>query len=190
MFTGIVERAKVASAQKRGPVQRVRIGKPHGWKLAEGESVAVDGICSTVVALSGASFDVEYMLETLSRTTARSFARGTEVNVERSLTFGDRVHGHFVAGHVDACGRVEEANKGVLSVTVPRPLMRFIAPKGSITVNGVALTVTTKSGAGFSVALIPYTLAHTNLGTLARGDSVNIEIDLLARYMDVLLKKR
>ena len=158
--------------------------------MTEGESVAVDGICSTVVALSGASFDVEYMRETLSRTTARSFVRGNTVNVERSLTFGERVHGHFVAGHVDACGRVRAAARGVLAVSVPKPLMRFVAPKGSITVNGVALTVTKKTHTVFSVAFIPYTLAHTNLGALKEGDSVNIEADLIARYMDVLLKKR
>jgi len=139
---------------------------------------------------TAAFFEVQYVPETLSKTTVGSFALGTRVNLERSLTLNEYVDGHLVAGHVDARGRVTGAKKGIVSVMVPTSLMRFVAKKGSIALNGVALTVVSRSSDSFSVAIIPYTAAHTNLGSLKIADEVNVEIDLIARYLDALGKKR
>lgn len=190
MFTGIIQAsAKVAASEKSGACVRVRIEKPRGWKLALGQSVAVDGICSTVTKQRAKFFDVEYMPETLSKTTAGEFAIGRVVNLERSLTLRDFVDGHLVMGHVDATGTVVEKNNNTEEFSLPLSLMRFVAVKGSITINGVALTVIGKKKRSFSVALIPFTITHTNLGALKRGVAVNIEVDLIARYLDSLLKK-
>ncbi len=191
MFSGIVETTtRVRSARMRGGHRAVALKTPRGWRLKRGQSVAIDGICSTVVSIGKGVFSVEYMQETLDKTTAAQFVPGYAVNLERSLGAGSRIDGHFVTGHVDARGTVQSIRGNVLTVRVPRALARFVATKGSITVNGVALTVTHAEAERFSVALIPYTLAHTTLGQLVRGGEVNVEIDLLARYLDALLKKR
>ena len=182
MFTGIVEEAaKVASAEIRGACKRVRIQKPRGWKLSNGQSMSIDGICSTVVSFGKNSFDVEYMPETLSKTTAGYFARGSVVNLERSLRYGDRIEGHLMQGHVDGRMRIgaiiEIGRSRELVVAVPSALEKRIALHGSIALNGVSLTVAQKRGHTIVVALIPHTIAHTNLGLLSVGDRVNIEFD-------------
>jgi len=124
------------------------------------------------------------------KTTAGSFVKGVRVNIERSLTLRDYIDGHLVAGHVDARGSVIRVHQGILSISVPKPLSRFIAEKGSVAVNGVALTVVSRKANVFSVAIIPYTEEHTNLGALVQGDVVNVEVDMVARYLDALGKKR
>ena len=169
-----------------GKCKRVQIEKPRGWKLDLGESISVDGICSTVASDGKHNFEVEYMPETLSKTTASSFAKNAELNLERSLVYGDRIHGHFVSGHVDTKVRIlnieKKGRSSAIRFQLPRMLSRYVVARGSIAVNGVSLTIARKDRASFSVALIPHTLKVTNLGTLKVGDMVNIECDMMARY--------
>ncbi|RJQ33562.1 riboflavin synthase [Candidatus Parcubacteria bacterium] len=187
MFSGIIEeQATIAHATMEGKCKRVQVQKPRGWKLSLGESVSIDGICSTVAAIGKYYFYAEYMPETLSKTTAASFEKNRMVNLERSLRFGDRIHGHFVAGHVDATTKILHIEKNGrsrrISFALPRSLSRYVVERGSVAINGVSLTVAAKDGASFMVALIPHTLKITNLGALKKGDAVNIECDMLARY--------
>jgi riboflavin synthase len=183
MFTGIVTAtSKVTSAQKRGKEKRVGITIPRGWRLKKGESVAIDGICTTVVAMSRSVFEVDYMQTTVAKTTAGGFKKGRVVNLERPLAYRGRVDGHFVLGHVDGRGMVQQVKNQKVKIKIPKDFAQYVTPRGSITVNGVALTVAAAQGNLVTVALIPYTASHTNLGTLKKGDWVNIEIDLLARY--------
>ena len=194
MFAGIIQKtAAIQAVATQGEGRVVRITKPAGWKLKAGVSVAVDGICSTVVRTDRATFTVEYMPETLRCSTARFFKRSSLVNLERSLLFGAPIDGHFVQGHVEGTAKVARiaarGNSRDLTLRIPRALVRFIATKGSITINGVALTVARMRGSECTVALIPYTLAHTDLGALETGDHVNLETDLLARYLAQLVKK-
>lgn len=189
MFSGIVQAtSKVVSVSQGGRVRRVRIQKPRAWRLSDGQSIAVDGICSTVVSYGRTYFDVEYMPETMTKTTASLFARGAALNLERSLVYGDRIDGHLVQGHVDAKARVvsllKKGRSRELSFILPRPLVGKIALHGSIAVNGVSLTVARLAKSVCTVALIPHTLEKTNLGELKKGNFVNIELDrtpLLAR---------
>lgn len=188
MFTGITERTgKVKKVAMRGKALAVSVEKPGSWGLTKGQSVMLDGICSTVVSKDEKTFVVEFMPETLRKTTAERFRAGAVLNLERSLTLKTLLDGHIVQGHVDAKAKVvsiqKEGNSRLMTVEVPRELVRFIAPRGSVTLNGVALTVAKRSGTKVTVALIPFTLSHTNLGALAKGDFVNLETDLLARYL-------
>ncbi len=187
MFTGIIEktgRVKAVLSQHQGI--RVRIEKPRGWKLVLGQSISIDGICSTVVAKSATTFEVDYMPETILKTTARAMTEDSVVNLERSLVYGARIDGHFVLGHVDAEAAVRDitaqGSSRLISLHLPSALTRYVALHGSITVDGVALTVARLKSRTCTVALIPHTLTHTNLGLIAIGDGVNIEVDYLARY--------
>lgn len=187
MFSGIIEaQGKIITIEVLGKCKRVRMQKPRSWKLARGESISVDGICSTVVAKSVASFDVEYMPQTLSKTIARLYKKGSIVNLERSLQYGDRLHGHFVAGHVDTTSRVvnieRKGRSRLISIKTYASISEYIVPRGSIAVNGVSLTVAKKNNGFFTIALIPHTLALTNLSKLSVGVFVNVEVDMLARY--------
>lgn len=188
MFTGIIEKtAVIRSTRDATGIRRVEIDKPTGWKLTKGQSVAVDGVCSTVVAITARSFFVEYMAETLSKTTMGSRTKGTRVNLERSLTLTTLLDGHLVQGHVDTAAPITAISPSGASthitLTLPKPLIRYVAPRGSITIHGVSLTVARMRGVTVTVALIPHTLAHTTLGTLRVGDFVNVETDLVARYL-------
>jgi len=193
MFTGIIEaKARIRAAEKKDGL-KVRIEKPKGWKLTKGQSISVDGICTTVETIGRDAFSATYMPETLRVTTASDFTMGTIVNLERSLKVGDRLDGHFVQGHVDCLGIVKEiqirgASKEI-RIGIPRVHAKFIAPKGSITVNGISLTVAARTIDSFTVAIIPHTFMHTTLGTLAKGSAVNIETDLIARHLAVLRGK-
>jgi len=170
----------------RGKCRRVEIQTPQEWKLAVGESVNIDGICSTVVAHGRGMFAVEYMPETLSKTTAATWLPRHVVNLERSLKWQGRIHGHFVAGHVDARGVIadilKQGRSRVLSIKISHALRKFVAPRGSISIDGASLTIARIVSGRIEVALIPHTLRATNLGTLKQGDVVNIECDLLTRY--------
>lgn len=188
MFTGIIQSTStVHSAINRGAVHAVRIKTPKRWKIVLGQSIAVDGICSTVVNITNGFFEVEYMPETLSKTTAHLFKKNSVLNLERSLTLKSLMDGHMVMGHVDAESVVlgvdtkEQATS--LTIQVPKTLTKYIAPQGSITINGVSLTISKQDGVRVTVALIPYTLLHTNLGLLKINDRVNTEVDLFARYI-------
>jgi riboflavin synthase len=188
MFTGIITATqKVQRTARRGGGLVVRIGKPSGWKLTRGESVAVDGICSTVAGIGANYFEVEYMPETLAKTTASRFTKGDVVNLERSLRVGARLGGHLVQGHVDAVGEIQKVQRAgssrVFTIRYPVHLRKFIAPKGSVAVNGMSLTMVKMGKNWFTVSLVRYTLQHTNLGILASGAKVNIEVDVFARYL-------
>lgn len=194
MFTGIIRAtAVVKKVGERRLGRLVAVAAPRGWKFEKGASIAVDGICSTVVRQGNGFFEVAYMPETLRATTAESFAKRTIVNLEQPLKIGGTLDGHFVQGHVDGVATVARIalRGGSREITfhIPRELGKFIAYKGSITINGVALTVARAKGSECTVALIPYTLAHTNLGALKVGDHANVEIDLIARYLAKLKGK-
>lgn len=188
MFTGIIEkRTRILSVEKKGGMVRVRVSKPSAWKLKDGQSVSIDGICSTVVSHRAASFDVEFMPETIQKTTAGDFSRGRAVNLERSLVYGRRIDGHLVQGHVDAALPVREVRalgkSREITFKPKAAVARAIALHGSVAINGVSLTVAKKHGPNFTVALIPHTLAHTNLGTLQAGDLANVELDRSPEYL-------
>jgi len=194
MFTGIVT--------DLGRVRAVLPGGDTGYEIAThydtaglaiGASVACSGVCLTVVEKGGDWFRVQVSAETRARSTAGSWRVGTQVNLERALKLGDELGGHMVAGHVDGMGRlVERRAEGAsvrLVIEAPAALAAGIAPKGSIAVDGVSLTVNEVTGARFGVNIIPHTQAATTLGTLAVADPVNLELDLVARYVARLLGK-
>ncbi len=192
MFTGIIETVgKVDSVTRSGATAAVRVaGK--GFDLSDvaiGDSIAVNGVCLTVTDLEGQSMQFDVSTETLD--VSAGYALGDAVNLEKSLRLDQRLGGHLVSGHVDAVGEVgniiEREGNRVVSFSFPKALARFFARKGSVTVNGVSLTVNSVSAGEFSVNLIPHTLAVTNLGRLVMGSRVNLEIDLVARYVESML---
>lgn len=190
MFTGLVEeKGTLAARVARGPGARLTIRCSLGASepLVMGESISVDGCCLSVVAIAPDGFEIDASAETLARTTLGALALGAAVNLERATKLGERMGGHVVSGHVDGVATlVERCPLGeaiVLAFEVPAPLARFVAEKGSICVSGVSLTVNAVAGARFEVAIIPITRQVTNLDQLAVGAKVNVEVDLLARYV-------
>jgi riboflavin synthase alpha subunit len=189
MFTGLIEKVgTVVSVERAGAGIRLRVDLgPAAEGVRPGDSIDLAGICQTVAAIEGAVAAFDAVAETLGRTTLGRWQAGMRINVERSLRPGDRLGGHFVAGHVDGTGRVvencERAGGWWLGVAAPEGLFPEIAPKGSIAIDGVSLTVVEVRPPTFSVALIPTTLQATTLGGLAPGDLVNLETDLLAKYV-------
>ena len=159
-----------------------------------GESIAVNGVCLTVVAFDAGSFQADASTETLALTTLGTLAEGAALNLERAMRPSDRLGGHLVSGHVDGIGRVlsvhDDARAQRWRFAAPAPLLKYVAKKGSICVDGVSLTVNAVDGEGFEVALIPHTVAHTRFAETAVGDAVNLEIDLVARYVERLLGAR
>jgi riboflavin synthase len=193
MFTGIVQSiGTIAHTEVRGGDVRLTIeaAASADWNLRLGDSVSVDGVCLTVVALDGSRFAADVSTETLARTTLGERTAGSAVNLEPALCLGDRLGGHLVSGHVDGRGQVlaiaDDARAQRWTFAAPVQLMRYIAVKGSITVDGVSLTVNAVAAQQFEVALIPHTLAVTTLGRRRIGDRVNLEIDLIARYVERL----
>ena len=193
MFSGIV--AAVGRIARDAPTAggarlRVESGGLPLDDVAVGDSIAVNGACLTVVALDGAAFEADLSRETLSCTAG--FPIGARVNLEKALRLSDRLGGHLVSGHVDGIGTVARfelaGDNRLLAVAAPAELAKYIARKGSIAVNGVSLTVNELNGAEFSVNLIPHTLQATSLQYLRAGEPVNLEIDLLARYVERLLE--
>jgi riboflavin synthase len=192
MFTGIITAIGTVSAIDpigEGQDMRLAIDTPEGWLAGAeiGASIACSGCCLTVVTLEEGRFTVEVSEETLSKTTLGSWRTGTRINLERALRMGDEMGGHVVSGHVDGLGEVLSATPENGSTRwlfqLPPGLARFVAPKGSVTINGVSLTVNEVEGATFGVNIIPHTSTVTTFGTLRPGDRVNIEIDMLARYV-------
>lgn len=192
MFTGIIQAVgRVVAAEARGGDSRLTIDAD-GLDLSDvaiGDSIAANGVCLTVIALDPPRYQVDVSAETLRCTTG--FAVGDAVNLEKALRLSDRIGGHLVSGHVDGVGVVTRfAPAGdcqLLEVAASPELARYIAPEGSITVDGVSLTVNRVEGSRFSVNLIPHTLEVTTLKRLAPGARVNLEVDLLARYAERLL---
>ena len=189
MFTGIIAAVgRIAEVTPTAGGLRARIdagGLPLD-DVALGDSIAVSGVCLTVVAVQPKGFDVDISQETLA--CASDFERGATVNLEKALRLSDRLGGHLVTGHVDAQGVVERleevGDNRLIDVSVPHDLARYIARKGSVAIDGVSLTVNGVEGNRFTVNLIPHTLSHTNFDRLRAGTAVNIEIDLLARYIE------
>lgn len=182
MFTGIVQ--AVGRIVRVGPLE-VDCGAMDRSDLSVGDSVCVQGVCLTVTRLTTRGFIADVSAET-SRVTAGLEAPG-EVNLEKALALGERLGGHLVTGHVDGVGEVVSRTEGVVAFRMPDALARFVATKGSIAVDGVSLTVNRVDGSCFEVNLIPHTLQVTTLGRLAPGARVNLEVDLVARYVDRLL---
>jgi riboflavin synthase len=182
MFTGIVQ--AVGRIEKTRPLQVATARMPLG-DVRIGDSICVQGCCLTVVKKAKGKLWFDVSKETL-RVTA-GLDRPGEVNLEKSLGLGDKLGGHLVTGHVDGIGVVQRFDKGVLAVRAPAKLARFIARKGSITVDGVSLTVNVVRGGVFEVFLIPHTIAVTTLRRLGKGARVNLEVDLVARYVARLL---
>jgi riboflavin synthase len=194
MFTGIIIAAgRVDSiVQVNGDLELgVDAAAIDPARMALGDSVSVQGVCLTVTRRAGALFFADVSCETLSKTTLGRLRPGSRVNLEPSLRAGDALGGHMVSGHVDAVGMLtqirQDARSWRLEFELPDSLMRFVAPKGSICVDGVSLTVNGVEGRRFDVNIIPHTHAVTTLGDLAVGDGANIEIDVIARYLDRLM---
>jgi riboflavin synthase len=196
MFTGIVaELGEVAGAEHHGGAARLTIrGSTEG--VALGESIAVNGVCLTVTATMDGTFTADVMGETLSRSTLGALTSGAPVNLERSARLADRIGGHLVQGHVDATAtiisRVPAEHWDQVRISLPGTIARYVVEKGSIAVDGISLTVSALSPPGpkdgwFEVCLIPETLKRTTLGTRKPGDAVNLEVDVIAKYVERLL---
>lgn len=195
MFTGIVERiGTVREITARAGAQRMVIGGAGLGELPVGASIAVNGVCLTVVE-SGDAISVDLIPETLERTNLGALSPDELVNLELPLAAGGRFDGHIVQGHIDSVGTIarvdiDNHHGTVMTVDVPEDLRRYIMEKGSVTIDGVSLTIAALTEDGFSVALIPHTLEVTTLGLRKLGDTVNLEMDVLAKYVERLLKVR
>ena len=193
MFTGIVEHTGFVESLERGPEGgRLKVRAPElAPGLQVGSSIAANGCCLTIVEANGDAFAADISSETLRRTSFAEMKSGARVNLERPLTAGKELGGHFVQGHVDGVGRVarlrSEGNNWWFSVRVPQELGRYIAVKGSIAVDGISLTVAGWQDGLVDLAIIPFTYTHTNLPSLKVGDPVNIECDILAKYVERLM---
>ena len=193
MFTGIVEKAlPVVSVARRGAARIVVDLQELAEGVRVGDSIAVDGVCLTVAALSGANAEFDAVEETLSRTTLGGLKAKDLVNVERSLRVGDRIGGHFVQGHVDGVAIIrskkQEGTQWTFRFSVPEELPAVMIPKGSIAVDGISLTLVDVRPGEFIVAVIPYTLSVTTLGSKGAGARANIECDMIGRYVAKLLQ--
>jgi riboflavin synthase len=193
MFTGIVE-CQGTIAGREG--HRLRVRCPFAAELAVGESVAVSGVCLTVEGRDGETFTATVIPTTLRRTTLGALAPGDPVNLERAVPVGGRLGGHIVQGHVDGVGRLLERRPDgsgeweVLRFAAPPEVLRYVAPRGAIAVDGVSLTVAERHDDGFSVGIIPHTAARTTLGRLPPGAAVNLEADVVAKYVEAILGAR
>jgi riboflavin synthase len=194
VFTGLVEeKGAIARIEARGPSARiaVRCGLGATEPFVLGESISVDGCCLSVVAASGDVAEFDASAETLARTTLGGLSASSEVNLERAAKIGDRLGGHLVTGHVDGVGtlveRREVGDSAVLVFEAPKALMRYVAEKGSVCVSGVSLTVNGVTDSRFDVMIIPITQQVTTLGAMKPGARVNLEVDLIARYVERML---
>ncbi|MCD9047509.1 riboflavin synthase [Luteimonas sp. MHLX1A] len=197
MFTGIITGVgRIAAREPRGGDLRLTVATGNlPFETPQlGESIAVNGVCLTVVAFDAASFQADVSTETLALTTLGRLADEAPVNLERALRVSDRLGGHLVSGHVDGLGRVasitDDARAQRWRFEAPPALLRYIAKKGSICVDGVSLTVNAVDAQGFEVALVPHTVANTAFAAIGVGDAVNLEVDLVARYVERLLADR
>lgn len=194
MFTGIVEEVgSVASINRKGDfaVLTIKCGKVlEGSQV--GDSIAVNGVCLTVTSMTSGSFSADISYETIRKSTFADIANGSPVNLERALTLSTRLGGHLVSGHVDAVGVIEKFTQNqsayVLTVRYPDEIDRYIAEKGSVCVDGISLTTAKCSGGVFEVAVIPHTYEETALKGKRQGSKVNLEVDMIARYLEKILK--
>ncbi len=188
MFTGLVQTTGTVISIEDG---RLALETAEPLELAEGDSVAVNGVCLTATGIDGAAFRADVMGETLRRTALGSLSAGSAVNLELPLRAGDPLGGHIVQGHVDGTGAVESvADEGfarLVRIAAADDVLRYVVETGSVAVDGVSLTVTEVDDGGFSVSLIPETLERTTLGDAAPGRSVNLEVDVIAKYVEKML---
>ncbi|MBA4336826.1 riboflavin synthase [bacterium] len=196
MFTGIIKSVgTITEVIKKNELLEITItSNLESNHLNIGDSVSVEGICSTIVSHKNKELTFQYMPETISKTSVSSWEKGTKVNLEPSLSMEDAVSGHFVSGHIDATGTIKsiktsESTKEI-EIAYPKELRKFIALKGSVSIDGISLTVSMLEPSTFSVSLIPHTTEHTTLGAKKEGDLVNIEIDMLSRYLKQLFDAR
>jgi riboflavin synthase len=193
VFTGIVrERGRVALVEGQDDVRHLRIeGPATASRLSVGDSVSIDGCCLTATEVADGQFAVTAVPETISRTTLGVLAAGDEVNLETATRAGEPLGGHYVQGHVDGVGQIESVEpdeEGArMRISAPSELLRYCVEKGSIAVGGVSLTISGLDDGVFEVALVPHTLEQTTLGHVQRGDSVNLEVDILAKYVEKLV---
>ncbi len=194
MFTGLIEATGTVANLERGSNPcHLRINSPLAKQdLQLGESIAVNGVCLTVTRWDDTSFTADVSSETLEVTTLGQLSTGAQVNLERALRLSDRLGGHIVSGHVDAVGllrsRVTEGAAQKLEFTLPATISRYVAAKGSITIDGISLTVNKVNADSFTIMVIPHTLAMTTLKEKRAGEQVNLESDILARYVERLLQ--
>ncbi|CAM5261396.1 riboflavin synthase [Streptomyces avidinii] len=193
MFTGIVEElGEVTAVEQLQEASRFRLRGPLVTEGAKhGDSIAVNGVCLTVVETADGEFTADVMQETLNRSSLGALTKGSRVNLERPMALGGRLGGHLVQGHVDGTGeilsRTPSEHWEIVKVALPANLSRYVVEKGSITVDGVSLTVVEAAADWFTISLIPTTLALTTLGHKQSGDPVNLEVDVLAKYVERLL---
>jgi riboflavin synthase len=200
MFTGIISGTgtiksitgskRTSNSDRRIRLELGRVGK--GLKI--GDSVSVNGTCLTVIVLKKTAAEFEIVKETMDRTTLGSFKDGDSVNIERSLKLSDRLEGHIVLGHVDGVGEISDVIKFPAEIKMwislkGKEMMKYLVPKGSVTVDGISLTVVDVGKNKFSVALVPHTVSKTTIGTKVRGDTVNLEFDILSKYLANLIPK-
>lgn len=200
MFTGIISGTgaiksitgskRTSNSDRRIRLELGRVGK--GLKI--GDSVSVNGTCLTVIVLKKTAAEFEIVKETMDRTTLGSFKDGDSVNIERSLKLSDRFEGHIVLGHVDGVGEISDVIKFPAEIKMwirvkGKEMMKYLVPKGSVTVDGISLTVVDVGKYKFSVALVPHTVSKTTIGTKVRGDTVNLEFDILSKYLANLIPK-
>jgi len=187
VFTGLVAGKGVVRALRDG---RLEVETPLAGELSPGDSIAVNGVCLTATERANGSFTADVMPETLRLTSLEPLGEGDEVNLELPLRAADRLGGHVMQGHVDGTGTVESVREDGLSrvvrIAAPAELLRYVVHKGSIAVDGVSLTVSAVDDSGFEVSLIPETLERTTLGAAAQGRTVNLEVDVLAKYVEKL----
>ena len=194
MFTGLIEEIGVVRGVRRGPASAtLRLeARAVCEGLRVGDSVAVNGVCLTATAVDARGFSADAMHETLERSTLGSVGCGARVNLERAMAADGRFGGHIVSGHIDGTGRIEGIRRDgialVFDIAAPPSIMRYIVEKGSIAVDGISLTVTRVGAQGFSVSMIPHTAAATTLGSARAGDRVNLECDIVGKYVERLMK--
>ena len=195
MFSGIIEElAKVKEIEKRGSSLRLTVRSDKVLEdIREGDSISVNGVCLTVVDYSDNSFSAEVSPETLRSSNLSGLKRESRVNLERSLKLGERLMGHMVSGHIDGTGVIKEKKRRgdfiEISVKAPVELMKYIVKKGSVALDGISLTVADRSEDRFRISVIPYTAEMTTLGFKGAGDSVNLECDMIGKYVESFLQK-
>jgi len=193
MFTGIIEdRGKVSKIEHRGQEKRLLLElPPHLTEVQLGDSININGVCLTVVQKNGQMIELDVSLETLQKTALRELKKGDQVNLERALRLMDRLGGHIVTGHVDGIGQIvekrEERDFLELKIRIPDSVSRYVVEKGSIAIDGISLTVNEYQGGEIQMTLIPYTLEKTTLVNKGVGDRVNVEADILGKYVEKLL---
>ena len=192
MFTGLIEEVgRVEGVERDGDGAKLRIASSLAGEIALGDSIAVNGCCLTATAVDGGAFETEAMNQTLEVTALGSVEQGSRVNLELAMRAGDRLGGHIVQGHVDGVGTVASVEDDGFArrvrVDLPARLLRYVVDKGSITLSGVSLTVAELGETWAEVSLIPETLERTNLGDLAPGDRLNVECDVIAKYVERLM---